>query len=227
METLEKYLQIAFYLTPGGSGNLARPTLRHPDLNPNNVFVSEELDITGLIDWQHSAILPLFLQRGIPDSLQNYSDSASESLVPPELPPNFGELSEAKQYEQFMLLHRRQAHYFYVAGTKGFNPTHYEALSHDFSITRRKVFDHAISPWKGDNVILKADLVHLVGIWGVFTASSSSTDGHTRQLCPISLSEEEMVECSRLNTEQIDSDEKMEAARNAIGVGSGGWVPLE
>lgn len=126
-----------------------------------------------------------------------------------------------------MLLHRRQAYYFYVAGTERFNPTHYEALSHDFSIIRRKVFDHASSPWEGDNVTLKADLVHLVRNWGAVTAFGSSTDGHTRQLCPISFSEEELTECSHLNTEQIDSDENTEAARNAIGVESGGWVPLE
>ena len=39
---------------------LNRLTLRHPDLNPNNIFISEEADIMGLIDWQHSKILPFF-----------------------------------------------------------------------------------------------------------------------------------------------------------------------
>ncbi|KAL7773215.1 hypothetical protein CFE70_003179 [Pyrenophora teres f. teres 0-1] len=181
---LHKYLQIVPHLTPGGNRDLARPTLRHPDLTPNNVFVSENLDVTGLIDWQHCAILPLFLQCGIPNSLQNYGDSVSESLVPPELPPNISELSEREQYEQVELLRRRQLHYFYVTGTEKFNLLHYQALSHEFSVIRRKIFDHASSPWEGNSVSLKADLIHL-----------------------------------------IEADEQLKAARDAIGVGSEGWVP--
>ena len=124
LENLEKYLQVVPYLTPGNNGNLAHPTLKHTDLNPNNVFVSEKLDITRLIDWQHSAILPLFLQCGIPNTLQNYGDSVSEGLIPPELPSNFGDSSEKEQYEQVMLVQRRQFHYSYVAGTEKFNPIH-------------------------------------------------------------------------------------------------------
>jgi len=30
---------------------LHRPTLRHPDLNPNNIFVPENHEITGIVDW--------------------------------------------------------------------------------------------------------------------------------------------------------------------------------
>jgi len=54
-----------------------------------------------------------------------------------------------------MLLQRRQPHYSYVAATGKFNSTHYEALSHDFSVIRCKVFDHAGFPWKGDSVTPK------------------------------------------------------------------------
>ncbi|KAI2484031.1 Aminoglycoside phosphotransferase [Pyrenophora tritici-repentis] len=224
---LHKYLQIVPRLTPGGNGDLARPTLRHPDLNPNNVFVSDSLDVTWLIDWQHCTILPLFLQCGIPNSLQNYGDSVSESLVPPELPPNISELSEREQYEQVELLRRRQLHYFYAAGTEEYNPLHYQALSDDFSVIRRKIFDHASSPWEGNSVSLKADLVQLVKQWDSFTASNSSTNDEIRQPCPISFSEEEMAECLRLKTAQIEADEQLKAARDAIGVGSEGWVPLK
>jgi aminoglycoside phosphotransferase (APT) family kinase protein len=57
---LEMYLQILDRLIPK-EPFLNRPTLRHPDLNPNNIFISNEADIVGLIDWQHSRILPFFL----------------------------------------------------------------------------------------------------------------------------------------------------------------------
>ncbi|PSN69915.1 hypothetical protein BS50DRAFT_618879 [Corynespora cassiicola Philippines] len=59
LDSLHKYLQIASYLIPYNKTS-TRPTLRHPNLQPNNVFVSDELEITGLIDWQNCAILPLF-----------------------------------------------------------------------------------------------------------------------------------------------------------------------
>ncbi|KAF1932981.1 uncharacterized protein M421DRAFT_399461 [Didymella exigua CBS 183.55] len=65
---LDKYLQAVPYMILNGDPTITCPTLRHPDLQPNNVFVLDDLSITGLIDWQHCALLPLFLQCGIPNS---------------------------------------------------------------------------------------------------------------------------------------------------------------
>ncbi|KAL5115273.1 hypothetical protein ACEQ8H_006865 [Pleosporales sp. CAS-2024a] len=70
-KSLENYIQVAPYLVPTSS-KLNLPVLRHPDLQPNNIFVSEDLSITGLIDWQHSLVLPTFLAAGMPNSFQNY-----------------------------------------------------------------------------------------------------------------------------------------------------------
>lgn len=227
LDSLDKYLRIAPYLIPNGNRTLIRPTLRHPDLQPNNVFISDALDITGLIDWQHCAILPLFLQCGIPNSLQNYGDGVSESLIPPELPHNFDELSESEQFEQVLLLRRRQLHYFYVAATAKLNSTHYDALTHDLGILRRKLFDHASSPWEGDNVTLKADLIDLTKNWSNIATLGSSTSDNVRPPCPIAFSEEEVSECLRLNAAQAEADEQLQACRDAIGIGPEGWVPLE
>jgi hypothetical protein len=83
LDTLDKYLQVAPFLIPNGNDTLARPTLRHPDLQPDNVFISNDLNITGLIDWQHCAMLLLLLQCGIPRTLQDYRRSVSESLAHP------------------------------------------------------------------------------------------------------------------------------------------------
>ncbi|KAH8719227.1 kinase-like domain-containing protein [Phaeosphaeriaceae sp. PMI808] len=191
----------------------------------NNVFVSDDLSITGLIDWQHCAILPLFLQCGIPNSFQNYGDSVSESLTLPILPQNFDELGERDQFEQVVLLRRRQLHYLYVATTAKLNSTHYDALAYEFSTLRRKLFDHASEPWEGDNVTLKADLIHLTKNWS--SIATSKTSGDTISSCPIDFSEGEVKECLRINDEQIDADEQLQACRDAIGVGPEGWVPLD
>lgn len=185
------------------------------------MFVSGDLEITGLIDWQHCAILPLFLQCGIPNSLQNYGDSISESLTVPKLPPHFDKLSEIKQFEQALLLGRRQFHYFYVAMCAKTNPMHYDALASDFGTFRRKLYDHASYPWEDDNVTLKADLVRLMKSW------SDIASGEAAVPCPILFSQEEVKECERLHAAQIEADEQLQVCRDIIGTGPEGWMPSE
>ncbi|KGO63638.1 Aminoglycoside phosphotransferase [Penicillium italicum] len=216
---LEKYLQIAPYLIPQECPALLRPTIRHPDLQPNNIFISDDLNVTGLIDWQHSTILPLFLQCGIPESLQNYGDEISESLQLPTLPSNFDELEEMERFQQAELLRRRQLHYFYVKLTAERNPEHYEALTLDFSTLRRRLFDHSSDPWEGDNVTLTADLIELSRKWTDLTRDMTTP-------CPISFSDDELTECLRLKRAQSGADEQFQACQEAIGVGHEGWVPL-
>ncbi|KAL4735270.1 kinase-like domain-containing protein [Aspergillus similis] len=138
---LEKYLQIAPYLIPRDCPALHRPVIRHPDLQPNNIFVSSELEINGLIDWQHSTVLPLFLQCGIPRSLQNYGDEITDSLQTPTLPRNFDEIRGDTTVP--------------TCGTFPQAPT---SLS--------LYFHHASDPWEGDNMTLKADLISLSRNWG-------------------------------------------------------------
>jgi Phosphotransferase enzyme family len=227
LDSLEKYLRIVPLLIPNGNDTLTRPTIRHPDLQPNNVFVSDNLEITGLIDWQHCAILPLFLQCGIPNSFQNYGDSVSESLTPPELPHNFDELSESEQFKQVVLLRRRQLHYFYITTTAKLNSTHCDALAYDLSTLRRKLFHRASDPWEGDNVTLKADLIQLTKNWSKIANAKSSTGGEARAPCPITFPEDEVNDCLRLNSAQVEADEQLEACRDVIGVGPEGWVPSD
>ncbi|OAL43944.1 hypothetical protein IQ07DRAFT_616089 [Pyrenochaeta sp. DS3sAY3a] len=227
VKSLGRYLQAVPQITPNDNAALTHPTLRHPDLHPNNIFVSDDLSITGLIDWQHCTVLPLFLQCGIPNSLQNYGDKISEDLITPELPQDFDQLSEEKQFEQALLLRRRQLHYFYVAATAKSNPVHYDALTHNFSTLRRKVFDHASSPWEGDNISLKADLINLQKNWCSITASNSNIAHPAKPACPITFSEAEVEDCLRLNAAQLEADKLLQTCRDAIGIGTEGWVPLD
>jgi hypothetical protein len=201
--------------------------MRHPDLQPNNVFVSDGLEITGLIDWQNCTILPLFLQCGIPNSLQNCGDSVSECLSLPELPGNFDELDEREQFRQVELLRKRQLHYYYVKMTAELNLTHYNALTYDLSILRRKLFHHASDPWEGDNVTLKADLIQVTKNWSKIARSKVSVNGDETPPCPIAFLEDEISDCLRLNSAQVEADEQFEACKDAIGVGSEGWVPSD
>ncbi|EMD88662.1 hypothetical protein COCC4DRAFT_137794 [Bipolaris maydis ATCC 48331] len=183
--------------------------------------------MAGVIDWQHCKILTLFLRCGIPDSLQGYDDSISESLTFPELLPNFHELSENTQSREEMLLRRRQIQYFYFAATASLNPTHHDALATKFSILRRKLFVHVAYPWDGDIVTLKNDLVYLTKNWDEFVTSKSNTGDETSHPCPIAFSEDEVAECLRLNHTKVEADEQLRACIDAIGIEIEGWVPAE
>jgi hypothetical protein len=183
------------------------------------VFVSDNLEITGVIDWQHCSILPLFLQCGIPASFQNYGDVVSESLQIPELPPNFDELDERERFEQVLLLRKRQLHHFYVTRTAKLNPVHHGALTHGYSILRRKLFCHASDPWEGDIVTLKTDLIELTRTWPKIVQFEGG--------CPIAYSQEASDDCLRLCNAQVEADEQFQTCRDVVGVGPEGWVPCE
>ena len=214
------------YLVPVGNSTLVRPTMRHPDLQPNNIFASDDFSITSVIDWQHCTILPLFLQCGIPNSLQNYGDNISELLTLRGLPSNF-ELSENAKSHEVMLLRRRQLHFFYVVATASLNPTHHDALTDNFGTLRRKLFEHAGYPREGDIATLKNDLIYLTKKWDEVVASKSNTGDETSNPCPIAFSEDEVAECLRLNYAQLEADKSLRNCRDVIGIGTEGWVPVE
>ncbi|RDW93613.1 uncharacterized protein DSM5745_00935 [Aspergillus mulundensis] len=220
--TLNQYLQIAPSLTPHNNPALQRPVLRHPDLQPNNIFVTNELEITALIDWQHTAILPLFLQCAIPNSIQNYGDEISESLTEPTVPANFNDLEPQEQYAQADLFRKRQLHYLYVKMTSQMNTEHYDALAHGFSTLRRRIFHHASEPWEGDNVSLKSDLITLSQKW----TNINGTGGNAPP-CPLVYSDAESTECFRLARAQAEADEQFRLCRDVIGAGNEGWVHVD
>jgi hypothetical protein len=87
-----------------GASDLSQPVLWHRDLHCGNIFISSTGTITGIIDWQGTAVLPLFLQAKIPQFLEVDSDSL---LL--ELPDQFSSMPKLdktkmwKDYRQSML----------------------------------------------------------------------------------------------------------------------------
>ncbi|KAI4248612.1 MAG: hypothetical protein L6R42_009233, partial [Xanthoria sp. 1 TBL-2021] len=138
VNTLENYLQLSSWLVPK-EANINRFVLRHPDLQPGNLFVSDSMDLLGIIDWQHSSILPIFLHCGIPHHFQNYGDRDSMELNMPELPDNFSELSSEDREAANELLRRRELHFLYIAHTKESNEDHMDALGAPYSLLRKRL----------------------------------------------------------------------------------------
>lgn len=107
------------------------------------------MHIAGLIDWQHTSILPVFLLTGIPQALQNYDDIGWQSMTRPLLLENLGNLDETQQNKEMELYRRRLVHYLYVKNTEEYNKLHYAALTEYMGMFRPCLFSHASEPWEG------------------------------------------------------------------------------
>lgn len=222
---LETYLQIADRLVPN-EASLDQPTLRHPELNPNNIFISDEADIVGLIDWQQSKILPLFLQAGIPAHFQNYGDPVSEDLVQRELPEDLDDLDEEDREKELELYRRPHLHFYYVGATAKKNDRHFQALMHPVGLFRRKIFQHAGEPWEGNNIPLKANLVRMQQQWDSLELDTTKISvGQPK--CPLSVDEAEADTILDAAVKQEEADSQMEILRNVIGISTDGWVTHE
>jgi hypothetical protein len=142
---LLNYLKIAPHLVPQAE-ELNVPTIRYPDLSPNNIFISNSGDITGILDWQNTTIIPLFLQAKIPKHFQNYGDDDSENFRRPRLPEDFGALSESDKEYEMELYRRRQVHYFYVGFTSRYNKPYFNALQNYNLVLRNQLYTTAGQP---------------------------------------------------------------------------------
>ena len=217
LDSLRKYLQISKYLVPQGNAGFLRPIIRHPDLRPSNIFVSDDYKITSLIDWQNSTILPLYLHSGIPNDLDNSMDLVSRSLEIPRLPEKTSELSEDERLQQLENFAKRQLHYFYMTETAEHNALHFDTLNYPFSIGRRKIFQLSGAPWQGDNIPLRSSLIFVKQHWRHICALSETP-------CPITFTAEEERECLRLDELEQDAEEQLEASKAMLGLGPEGWV---
>ena len=217
LDSLQKYMQISKHLVPQCDSKLLRPTIRHPDLRASNIFVSDDFEITSIIDWQHSAILPLYLQSGIPAELDNSRDPVSRALEVPSLPQDIGELDADEKLQQLEIFVKRQLHHFYMTETADKNSLHFEALSDPFSIGRRKIFELSSAPWEGDNIPLRSSLLFVKQNWPDICMPSDAP-------CPIDFTDEEEVECLRLDELEQGADEQLEASKEMLNLGPEGWV---
>jgi hypothetical protein len=221
VDSLTDYLKVAPHIIPENP-ELCQPTIRHPDLSPNNIFVSESGDITGVIDWQHSTILPLFLQAKIPKHFQNYRDDDSENFRRPELPTNFDFLEESKKANELELYRRRQLHYFYLGFTSTNNKPHFHAMGKHDLIVRNRLYDTAGRPWEGDNTSLKAELVQTSTYWPDIATSAMKEANF-----PVEYPDADVTDCLNIDAKQKIADAQLQQLRDFIGVNIDGWVTTE
>ncbi|KAL8972520.1 MAG: hypothetical protein Q9197_002745 [Variospora fuerteventurae] len=219
IEALSGYLRISDHLIPK-QPSLNRFILRHPDLSPNNIFINDSMEITGVIDWQHSSILPIFLHVGIPNDFQHYDDENPIVLDELRLQTNFSELSLEEQETATELQKRREVHAFYIYRTRELNADHSAALSACYGLLRKRLFLSAAGAWRGDNVNLKADLIQVSRLW----KQIASAEGGSFPECPLKYPEEEIKEHLELAGKVKEAIDEVKRVREHIGMGESGCV---
>jgi hypothetical protein len=212
------YLKVAPHLVPKVE-QLNIPTIRHPDLLPSNILISNSGDITGIINWQHATILPIFLQAKIPKHFQNYGDDDSENLRRPELAEDFASMTSSNKEVEMERYQRRQVHYFYLGYTSDLNKAYFYAMGKYNLVLRSQLYDTAGRPWEGDNTSLQAQLIKTMAQWSEIASLEDS--------CPVRYSLAEIEECLDRNTKQNNVNEQMQQVRDFIGINIDGLVPNE
>jgi hypothetical protein len=212
------YLKAAPHLVPNEE-QLNVPTIRHPDLSPSNIFISDSGSITGIIDWQHATILPIFLQAKIPKHFQNYGDDDSENFRRPKLAETFAIMADSDKEIEMERYRRRQVHYFYLGYTSRLNKAHFHAIGKPNVVLRNQLYDTAGRPWEGDNTSLQAELIKIMAHWSEITSPEASP--------PVQYSSAEVEECLERDFKQKDADDQMQQVRDSIGINIEGWVQNE
>ena len=208
-----RYLLLAPSLVPDDD-SLSAFCIRHPDLNTGNLKVSIDsngVQILSMLDWQHAAVLPLFLHAGMPDDIQNEEGEVSRRLIKPKLPNGFDKLSQEEQ-------RRETVHYHYILSTAAHNRVHHKGLVYPLNTFRRRIFNHATAPWEGETIKLLWSLIEMVMDWESFAKDGTP--------CLVVFSKDEKAAVIKLYRALADAEENERALRNHVGYGPETWVPV-
>jgi hypothetical protein len=189
--------------------------LRHPDLQPNNIFVSNNGGVTSLI------VLPTFFAAGIPNSFQNYGDSGSQLFMPPTAPAGLDSLDDFERAQAQETFRRRHVHFHHLGLTQRMNQQHWRVLADDFDILRCRIFDHASERWEGLNTTLQYDLVQVSQAWDRLHHGAVAPE------CPVSFTKEEANRIDALDDSHCDADGDTAHINELLRIGSDGWTPHE
>ncbi|KAM5465080.1 hypothetical protein MauCBS54593_006715 [Microsporum audouinii] len=204
---LSQYLQIAPSLVPS-QPEMGAPILRHPDLSFTNILLTPGTNkIEGIIDWQDTAILPLFMQAGYP-AFCEHDLSKVQSLKEPTLPGNYNEMNEVDRLKADIKLRLDKANRYYYASTGLENGLHLQALRQPGLGMIQYLISHAGYPWDADLINLKAGLVGLTRIW----------DQMIPYPCPISFSSEDEKAALHDATEWRECEEILSNMQETLGV---------
>ena len=223
IQLLKDYLTLTPHLLPQATMDpLNRPTIRHPELTPSNIFIDPSTGrVTYLIDWQHTVIQPRLLAAGYPSALKNPDMTYGPKLVEPQLPEDLATLPEEQQWQARGLYGRRLLFYCYRILTGGRNKSHHVALRDPMLLIRQMLVNYTGKQWTGNNVTLRGAVIRAVRFWKLLPDAKDKP-------CPIHFDDADLERFDELEERWINMSIMMDEYRRRVcNVSEDGWVRNE
>ncbi|KZF19208.1 hypothetical protein L228DRAFT_224932, partial [Xylona heveae TC161] len=225
LDLLDKYISISPFILPEDRASpMNTPTMRHPaDLTPSNIFVSDSCEISCIIDWQHTTILPLLLTAGNPPLFENPDSGPPKNLEKPSLPEDYASLPPEEKAYADELHRRRMLFYLYMVFNGRDNQSHLDALYYPLLALRQHLVTRAEKPWSGNIVTLKGALIRLVACWDQLIA-----DRGQHMSCPVHFDPSDVEEFYQLEENWFKMNILTEHWLSLLDdLGQDGWVRNE
>ncbi|KAL3441573.1 hypothetical protein BJX65DRAFT_299639 [Aspergillus insuetus] len=193
----------------------AAPTLLHPDFHKRNIFVSpgDPTVITGLIDWQSTAIEPVFI----------YANETPDFAALPEQPDEEEDIPQTGHSEtQISLACKERAlkdaaicYQTYDVCMKGLAPKLRSARLLDLTLFR--LFHYSNTTWRDSAAAVRQELIELSASWPELGLQGS---------CPFLPTEKELEHARAYEDSETVQRLKLRLKRS-LHTDSDGWVPSE
>ncbi|KAG8705878.1 Phosphotransferase enzyme [Ceratobasidium sp. 395] len=192
------------------------PTLRHPDLDLYNIYVSltdNGIKITSLVDWSHSSLGPRYLHFGTPEFLRLPElPRGAERTV--ELPPDHTELSDQDKAHTQREVDITRCRIVYENLRKKHDPTLAQLYDSVLFHRLRAMVMWSGNIWNNKYVPLRRGMVDIQSVWAKILPNIP---------CPILYTPEEQaafISAAMIHQEHEDSITHLEGVFHASREGS-------
>ena len=218
LNLLDQYLQLAPAMVPPlGTVDTHSPTLWHPDLHLDNVFVDpESKQITRIIDWQSAAVMPFFYQCGVSRMFQ-HPGVVADGWALSELPEDYDSLDQSEKAKIDSDRKSETCHKYYEAETKDKNPRHWAALQLEHADVRTEPSRLVVNVWEDRDVFfLRRALLSIVEQWQDLCPESDT--------CPVSFNKQQLAQHAAEEESMSNVGEILRLFRDNWGLPPNGMV---
>lgn len=185
--------------------------------------MSDSCEISCIIDWQHTSILPLLLAAGNPPLFENPDSEPPKDYAKPTLPEDYESLDPNEKSQADELYRRRMLFYWYMIFNAKDNKTHFNALRYPMLMLIQHLVDRAGRPWTGNIVSLKGALLRVINSWDALMSSRSQ-----KAACPVHFAQDDEKDFYELEDKWFKCNFLVEHWRSLLDdVGQDGWVRSE
>lgn len=185
--------------------------------------MTDSCQISCIIDWQHTTILPLLLSAGNPPLFDNPDSEPPEDYSKPTLPDDYESLDPAEKSQADELHRRRMLFYWYMIFNTKDNKPHFDALRFPMMMLIQHLHERAGRPWTGNIITLKGALLRVISSWDALMSTRSQ-----KVLCPIHFDPDEEKQFYEFEENWFRCNILLEHWRSLLDdVGQDGWVRNE